>query len=534
MTILAQARGMRYAVGTNLKGRGGGATWTLLLPSLDIGAAGVVGRATPGELEALHRLAHREVSAPGTDGLTGLGERRLDLILVGRGGGELVRRTGGVRALGDHLAPTGAVYGEFHGGERGLAESWEGAAARLAVWPAFGPARVFVPSADHHTIEQLGALGFLPARGSAGPMRRILNRLAELRAGGHRTRRWAELAVGPAIASVGPPAYVVEIARAAGVEIEAAPWALAAPGDYASQKVLLLLFGPTDRNPWTIVKLGADPAHAGRLRNEAAVLAHLGKLDLPDGMVPTLRFAGEHAGRGVVGQEWIRGRAFTSASDARIDSPQLAAAVAGLTSLAATSIERLPAAGVGAALRDLFDRFRQIHDLPAEETDYLDAQVRAVEDHPGTLPVICQHGDPGAWNLLVDEAGRVAFLDWESGERHGLPLWDLAHFQCSFGAWAARREGARRRLAASVRHFATPTPLQARFTAQIADLAAVVELPRPMIRPLFYTCWMHRTLKEATRRTPATLDRGLYRRLLRELIRRRDEPAMRRLLADES
>jgi len=358
--------------------------------------------------------------------------------------------------------------------------------------------------------------------------------LAAMRATDHGSRRRADVGVNRPATSAGPPAYVVEIARAAGLEIGAAPWALVAPGDYASQKVLLLLFDPDDRQPWTVVKLGADSFHAGRLRNEAAALTHLAALRLPDGTVPALRFAGEHVGRGVVGQSWVRGRPFMKVAQPSADGPELATVASWLTSLAKASTDRRHAGEVGVALRDLFERYRLVHQPSAEEAAFLEGQVRAIEQHSGTLPVVFQHGDPGAWNLLVDHGARVGFLDWESAEVHGMPLWDLMHFQFSFGAWVSRREGERRRLAAAMRHLATPGPMQARFAEQMADLAATVELPRAMIRPLFYTCWMHRSLKEATRRTHRTLDRGLYVRMLRELIRRREDAGLLRLLDGET
>jgi thiamine kinase-like enzyme len=345
-----------------------------------------------------------------------------------------------------------------------------------------------------------------------------------------RLRRKAAIGLPPSARFAGPPTYVVEAARAGDVEIGQARWALVAPGDYASQKVLLLLFDPSSGDPWTIVKLGADPAHAERLRNEAASLTRLGELGLPDGTFPTLRFAGEHAGRGIVGQSWLAGKPFTSATTPEATSSYLAAAASWLTSLATRSVQRRSAADVGAAVADLLDRFRVIHTLPDDEMAFLEQQVQAIGAHAGELPVVFQHGDPGAWNLLAGDEGRVAFLDWESAEVHGMPLWDLFHFQASFGAWASRTAGVRRRLEASMRHLATASDLQAAFASQIRELGDAVDLPRSMIRPLFYAAWMHRSLKEATRRTPATLERGLYLRLLRELIRRRDEPALRRML----
>jgi hypothetical protein len=35
-------------------------------------------------------------------------------------------------------------------------------------------------------------------------------------------------------------------------------------------------------------------------------------------------------------------------------------------------------------------------------------------------------------------------------------------------------------------------------------------VPGELIEPLFYTCWMHRALKESTRLTAGNLERGHY------------------------
>lgn len=39
-----------------------------------------------------------------------------------------------------------------------------------------------------------------------------------------------------------------------------------------------------------------------------------------------------------------------------------------------------------------------------------------------------RHGDLARWNLLRTKDGRLKVLDWEWGERHGLPGFDLAHY----------------------------------------------------------------------------------------------------------
>jgi hypothetical protein len=526
MTVLARARALRYDVGSNLKGEGVGAAWIMVLPRLDFALAEIIGRVTDAERAAVNRLTGstngRAQSSRPDGGSPGL-------LVVGRANatGGLQDAIGSAAAL---IADDGAAFATTERGGRILAKALPNA-RWLHRWPAVGPMRVLVPADDQPTAQRLVALGFLPPRGSTPGVARLLERLTSRPSGG-AGRHGMSIVAGPAQPSAGPPRYVVDAAEAAGVDIRDTRWALVAPGDYASQKVLLLLFDEADRAPRTVVKLSADPAHASRLRNEAIALEHLASLGTIASDVPSLRFAGEHAGHGIVGQSWVSGTSFTAGVDPDDRLRELDRAAAWLTTLASLTVEHRPAEEIGSALRELLERFRAIHDLPADELMFLDGQVRAVEAHSGTLPVIFQHGDPGIWNLFVADDGQVSFLDWESAERHGLPIWDLAHLQWSFGAWASKRAGEPRRLPGSVRHLTTRSDLHARFQAQIATLSTSVDLPPTMVRPLFYSSWVHRSLKEATRRRPDTLHRGLYLRVLRELIRRRDEVPLRSLLGE--
>jgi hypothetical protein len=328
---------------------------------------------------------------------------------------------------------------------------------------------------------------------------------------------------------LGPPRYVREIAASAGRPLAGDAWALLAPGDYPSQKVLLLSIDTASGAPVGIVKIGTEPAHRWRLDNEASALRALADLHVPGGgRVPLVLFSGAAAGRGVVGEEWIFAGSFTAAVTGGLD-PIVEQAIAWLTALAAATARPVPGADVGAALRDLQARFVQTFSLTGDEVATLEGCVGAIERHPGPIPVVRQHGDPGAWNLRVDADGRIVFLDWESSEADGVPLWDTFYLQRSIGAIVARRHGPTTGLQAALRHLVNPTPLQARFTEQIRTQADAIGLDPVLIEPLFYACWMHRALKEVTRRTPASMHGGHYLRLLRALIAHRGSPALRRL-----
>lgn len=523
MTVLRGARSVQYEVGTNLKGRGLDVAWTLLLPRLDVETAGVVGKVRDSQLEAIDALAKSRTDVTDASALDALGVGKLDLMVVG----DSSTRRSEVPRLARHLDEHGAMYAESDPGDLEAIDDM--VVRRFDVWPARGAARVFVPSGDARTTLWVQRLGFLPHRQGMQLTERFLDGMSRLSHSRGRPRRQAYVVTGRSVPNHGPPAFVNEVAAHAGVNITSAPWALAAPGDYPSQKALMLLFDPSAGTPSFLVKLSADPRYADRLRNEADALEYLAGLGVHDGTVPSLLFSGRHAGRGVVGESWIGGKPFTSAATA--DGPHLGVAASWLESLAVRTSEQRPAAEVGEAVRDLFSRFRAIHTLAPEEVAFLDEQVSEIESHEGQIPVVFQHGDPGIWNLLLRPDGSVAFLDWESAERHGMPLWDLVHLQWSFGAWASRRAGERRRLAASMRHIASHTELQSRFADQLATAADSIGLAPSLIGPLFYSAWMYRSLKEATRRTPHTVQRGLYVRVLRELIRRRESSPLRSLLS---
>jgi aminoglycoside phosphotransferase (APT) family kinase protein len=527
--VLARARRMRYVVGSNPKTGGRAALWPLLLPSLDLDAALVIGRIEPDEGAALHRLFRTVVRADsGRIDPDALGGHRVDAIRIGSGTGARRFQGSGMPTSVGHQPPL--VYRECRNRDEEVPGSAEGDAVRLIAATAPNQPRLLAPAGEPTVHAFLEHAGWLTSRRGLGPsgLRASLRTL--LGRDGSRSRACAVVTGAPG-AAAGPPRYVVEVAAEDGIDVAADRWAIVAPGAYATQKVLLFLFRPGSPAPHTIVKLAPEPEHADRLMIEADALRRLAAVDLPQGRVPALRFAGLHAARGVVGEEWIAGRAFRAVAQASSDCPYLEAATSSLTELARATAKRRPATEIAAALRQLLRLFIATYQVPDAERGFLEEQIARIADHGGTLPVVVQHGDPGAWNMLVDDDARVVLLDWESSEQSGVPLWDLVYFLRSYGSMERRRAGTRDRLRVASHHLVGETDLQARFTADIARHAHVVGLPPALIEPLFYACWMHRALKEATRLAPGRLESGHYRRLLRRLIDRRDAPALRRLLA---
>jgi aminoglycoside phosphotransferase (APT) family kinase protein len=136
--------------------------------------------------------------------------------------------------------------------------------------------------------------------------------------------------------------------------------------------------------------------------------------------------------------------------------------------------------------------------------------------------LVFQHGDPGTWNVLVTKNGRVAFLDWEAAEVEGMPLWDLFYFLRSYCVGAARSQGATDPLAGFRQQFLGETQLGQLVREATRHYCERTSLSAQLIEPLFYLCWMHRALKEATRLSPSKLERGHYINLLRLCIDQRE------------
>ena len=186
-------------------------------------------------------------------------------------------------------------------------------------------------------------------------------------------------------------------------------------------------------------------------------------------------------------------------------------------------------AEVSAALDKLFSRFTEIYNLSREERRFLAGQIDLIGLSQKKFPLVFQHGDPGTWNMLVSDQGKVIVLDWEAGEPHGMPLWDLFYFFKTYGSWVSRMQGSRGALEDFTQHFLKASPIGSRLQEMTERYCKLIGLHRSLVEPLFYTCWMHRALKEATRLSAASLQSGYYVDLLRLIIDQRKNPILGRL-----
>lgn len=554
----------RFEPGTNVRGEVAGAHWSYLLPSLGLERVLCVGAPSLATLRTLARLAgevcvlvgRRAEGEPirlaaARAGLgrvrviaalaeAGLGRGTVDLVVAcGARGARRLRRDAELRAVLERcLASRGSVWLESRG-LRGGSLPREIARERGLHLEAFrlGPRRGEVEAAA--PAGDVRSVGFLAQRGLLDAPLRFLPRglargLERSRLAGPVLRRAARTGwLAGSGEGAGPPRYLREIAARAGIDLAGLRFALSAQGRYASRKVVFFLFERGSERPRIVVKLTRDAAWNARLENEHRSLVRLAELGgVFENRAPRALFFGHHGGLALVGESALDGVPLRERTRGTADCRVGRSAIDWLLDLGAASAGRATAepTALAAALGQLLARLGEIYPLTESERSFLADQVRLVGKETEPVPLVFQHGDPGVWNALFTRAGRVAFLDWEAGEPEGLPLWDLLYFLRSYGMQASRSRGRRGWLEKSARHFRTNSAMHALFADSVRRGAAGAKLPARLIEPLFFTCWMHRALKEATRLRGRALAQGRYFGLLRLLVERREERGLRRLL----
>jgi hypothetical protein len=422
--------------------------------------------------------------------------------------------------------------------------------------PMIGEMHTAVPSRDREIIDYF----FRHRLYSPSVRLRVLNRafsraerfLSQHRVFNRFVRRYGAL-VGQSGAELAhqPPQYLRSIAQKAGVNIDNHRWGLSARGRYNTRKVLFFLFGPStavrrsseyssehgasqspDTYPEYFVKMVRDPALNPRLENEYRAISLLHEKGIGDReTLPQAVFFGYHGKLAIVGQTVIDGVPFRRRTKATADCPYSHAAINWLIELGAATADRTMTtpSQVAEALGALFSQFAQIYQLAPRHHDFLAEQIAAIGRSQEHFPLVFQHGDPGTWNVMATPTGRVAFVDWEAAEPHGMPLWDLFYFMRSYCVGAARARGIRNRMEGFTQQFLAESPLSRLVIEATERYCERTGLPGHLVEPLFYTCWMHRALKEATRLPVARLEKGHYVNLLQLCIDQERAPTLRHL-----
>jgi hypothetical protein len=577
MAMLETTLSSSFLPGVNLKGEVAGANWLFLRPSILSEHVVVLGVPPPSSLATLTRFS-RTVTIVGASGESTergrprnvrwcdgvsplpLADGSVDVLLVPGYAAlwRLLRDAGLRRDLRRVLRADGCIYTQYHGvleslfGQRVMDTLAPALPHRFVVTPIGGEVHTAVPEGDTAMMGYFRRMALESELKTTARIRKALRPWLR-RIGGRGVgtdvregegaagwspfdRLWRRRAVltggrGP---ETTPPEYLRAIAASSGLQLDGFRWALSAKGDYSSRKLLFFLCDPglpAGAPPTYIAKMVRDPAYNRRLENECRALRLLRESGLDDpASAPKVVFFGYHAGLAVVGESVIDGVPFVERSRLDADCPYLGAAVDWFTTLGIRTVSADPADPVetSATLSSLLETFQSLYGVPQDEERFLRAQIERLGTGQQPMPLVMQHGDPGIWNLLARPSGRIAVLDWEAAETHGLPLWDLYYFLRTYGVAGARLRGVRDSLEAFTRQIFEPTPFRRVFTEAVGRYNARVGVDAACAEPLFYTCWMHRALKEATRLPAARLQSGRYLGLLRALIAR--SPEVRRVL----
>lgn len=504
--------------GTNLKDAAAGAAWTYLLDTLELEAVLCLGRPRPASLTTLQRLA-RHLSIA-TELSPGLPERRFDLVYVSPTFLPVPQSSESILGLAELLRPHGRIVLEGSRASRLLTDAGIDFDEFWAT-PARGEVRSAVPVDDDEVRRYFVREG-IAVPSMPRPLR-LLDRIAPVTASRGRTLVVSHPRAGerspktpPARSHVTVPRYLQSIAARDGFDIGRHRLGLSARGRYSSRKVVLYLFAPDEPHPELIVKTTRDPLHNSRLANEAAALRHVESSGLAQqGTFPAVRFAGEHGGLVIVGEEAVDGRLLSRRSD-RGDAT---GAYDWLTDLAASSARRGPAEAE--FLRSHLERTVQLvertYALPDAEARLLRLAATAIVELGERVPLVMMHGDPTSGNAVRRPDGRTAFLDWESATTDGVPLWDVFHFARSHLLDVAPI----RRIARTPRNLVATLSADRGLRQAVDRYVERLEIPDGAIGPLLITGWAHRALKEVSRLPADRLERGHYIGVLRASLKAR-------------
>ncbi len=545
-----------FLPGTNVKGDMVSADWRFLLPSLEVDTAVCFGFPPLSTIQVLARMCRevaivsdrnlkrdtidnqlrarniKNISMLSMSELNAVADNKVELVLA-------VRRSTINKVLGNPAAlaqlsrivkPNGVVFFRLHGLLDRLlrrktvnAFLQDGFCQPQEFWlsPALGRMRMAVPLADQD-LRPYFISKILVGQTFKNRLLKFYGRIL-----GSYPRVLISRYSGELPAQ--PPEYLISLGKDAGLDLSGYRWGVAAGGRYNAKKIVFYLFNESSESPEIVVKLTRSPEFNVRLESEYRALTFLHEKKLaPAGSFPEPLFHGYHAGLMVVGQGVIDGALFSKRTTGAPDCRYLLATVDWLIALALKSKDPISANSmdVAATLKILLDRLCEIYKMTPEHSEFLAQQIDTLGRSNREFPLVFQHGDAGSWNVLITRDDRIAYVDWEAAEPNGLPLWDLFYFLKTYGTIMFRREGMRDSLQAFTKNFLNATDIGSRLIDSTRRYCESVGFDKRWIEPLFYICWVHRALKEATRLRRETLESGHYINLLRLAIDHRGTPVL--------
>jgi len=549
-----------YSPGSNKSGDMACADWRFLLPQLSMGVVVSLGIPSPSAVRILSQFA-REVhvlsskleqsqaddlgqfgNVYASTNLAGeLPADGIDLLLIADL--QELGRTGSSETIDKLLSSLTAASAIFFDGHRAplqaaLSKSaasgrrFDAGSGTSSFWVTkqFGEVRTAVPLGRRH----ISSFFFRTALHGKTRKKRLLSHIGRLASNLGLIEqlirdRATIIAVGQdASLRDAPPRYLREVASQSGMDLAQFDIGFSARGLYDSNKVIFFLFDKTGGEPQIVAKATRIALFNDRLEQEWSALKQVETLKLaPAGTYPKPLFFGYQGGLVILGQEAMKGDPFRIATTTRADCPVVADAIDWITQLGINSADpsHASSASVSDALLKLFDTFKNIYDFPAEHTDYLRRQIVGISESEHDFPVVFSHGDAGVWNVTVESGGRSQFLDWEASDPKGMPLWDLFYFINSVSGWVSRKKTGSMDTIANFRaNLLQEGPFNDLLVNATRRYCDAVGLHESFIAPMFYTCWMHRALRQAT--WADVLQEGHFVRLLRFCIEERRSPGL--------
>jgi aminoglycoside phosphotransferase (APT) family kinase protein len=262
--------------------------------------------------------------------------------------------------------------------------------------------------------------------------------------------------------------------------------------------VLGFVFADDARDPELVVKMSRLPGDDRWIDREAANLRRLqaarsGGFD----SIPRVAACDDGAGARMLVQTVVPGATMDRATVRRRPDACVDAVVTWLIDLHRSTASSSGPASLERLVAGPLDRFEALcAGRPAERA--LVRRTRAVVAPllAAEVPLVFEHGDLSAPNILIDDQDRVGVVDWELADPAGLPAVDLFFF-LTFVAFARGRANRRRDwLAAFHSAFFGPDAWAAPWIRKYTE---AMELPEESLKPLFVSTWARYVAVAATR-----------------------------------
>jgi hypothetical protein len=471
------------------------------------------------------------------EALRGLGARLLDEPAPGECDLAVLRNPGrhGLHRGCAALAPGGTLYVEWWhplaGGAATVRRRLEAAGLEQVAcyWPWPPPRRrtpgFWLPIEDHDVVSW-----FLDTR--PRPRRRLARIAATVQ---HRLWRslWRLGMLAPICAvarkpSSAPAAGDAEASRPGGrdsgrslpaiLAANRGAWGLEGPG---SRTCLLLTPGRSPRNK--LVALGFSP---GRPEPQIALkLPRMAEAEAGLGREASVLNAvhADHARKGIprlVGRATIAGRPAIAESVVvgrplmEMLRPETHRALCMKVTEFLTDLASEPPPTVSTAWRGGVAE-AALQALPPAERQ----RAHAALSRLGPLPEVCEQRDCSPWNVLVQDDGSIAMLDWESAQQVGAPGLDLVYFLTYAALFVDGAIDTGRELYYYRRMLTESTPTGRAYAECTAAYAARVGLDPSALDPLRLLCWLVHARSAQLREESETMDAPEGGLLLLELAR---------------